>query len=374
MPTTYRFIEPLDVLFLRGNKLFGDPGSHGESLVPPWPSVAAGALRSLMLIHDGLDPAAFARGTISHPSLGTPKQPGSFAVASFDLARRKNGGPVETLHALPADLKLTQDDNNTLRLIRITPNAPAQGLSSSAPLPKWPVLAEKSRGKPVTGFWLTQAGWAAHLAGKTPALDQLVASRDLWKLDARVGVGLDATTGRAEDGKLFTAQAVAFAPDVGFLAGVTGAAPPNTGMLRFGGDGRGGALQAVHHTPPQPDWDAIARTGRCRVLLTTPGLFAQGWLLPGLDAQRRWSLLGVRGELACAAVPRSEVISGWDLALRQPKAAQRVAPVGSVYWIDKLQASAEQLRKLAEHGLWSDADQNASRRAEGFNRFTLAAA
>ena len=374
MPTTHRFIEPLDVLFLRGNKLFGDPGSHGESLVPPWPSVAAGALRSLMLIQDGLDPAAFARGTISHPSLGTPKQPGTFAVASFDLARRKNGELVETLHALPADLKLTQDDNSARRLIRITPNLPAQGLSSSAPLPQWPVLAEKSRGKPVTGHWLTQAGWAAHLAGKTPALDQLVASHDLWKLDARVGVGLDATTGRAEDGKLFTAQAVAFAPGVGFLAGVTGATPPSTGILRFGGDGRGAALQAVHHTPAQPDWETIARAGRCRVLLTTPGLFAQGWQLPGVDAQRQWSLLGVRGELVCAAVPRSEVISGWDLALRQPKAAQRVAPVGSVYWIDKLQASAEQLRKLAEHGLWGDADQNAARQAEGFNRFTLAAA
>ena len=33
----YRFIEPLDVLFLRGNQLFGDPGSYGECLVPPWP-------------------------------------------------------------------------------------------------------------------------------------------------------------------------------------------------------------------------------------------------------------------------------------------------------------------------------------------------
>lgn len=42
--TAYRFLEPLDVLFLRGNKLFGDPGSYGASLVPPWPSVAAGAL------------------------------------------------------------------------------------------------------------------------------------------------------------------------------------------------------------------------------------------------------------------------------------------------------------------------------------------
>jgi CRISPR-associated protein Cmr3 len=49
------FIEPLDVLFLRGNKLFGDPGSFGESLVPPWPSVAAGAIRSALLAHKRVD-------------------------------------------------------------------------------------------------------------------------------------------------------------------------------------------------------------------------------------------------------------------------------------------------------------------------------
>ena len=40
---SFHFIEPLDVLYLRGNKLFGDPGSYGESMIPPWPSVAAGA-------------------------------------------------------------------------------------------------------------------------------------------------------------------------------------------------------------------------------------------------------------------------------------------------------------------------------------------
>ena len=57
-----RFIEPLDVLFLRGNKLFGDPGSYGEALIPPWPSAAAGALRSRLLADAGVDLAAFARG------------------------------------------------------------------------------------------------------------------------------------------------------------------------------------------------------------------------------------------------------------------------------------------------------------------------
>ena len=373
MKTTYRFIEPLDVLFLRGNKLFGDPGSYGESLVPPWPSVAAGALRSLMLAADGTDIAAFGRSQQAHPTLGTPAEPGSFALLGFDLARRGNAGRVETLHALPADLVLTRNDSDMLHLTRIRPQTPAVGLVSSAPLAQWPVLAQPSRAKTVGGHWLTQAGWAAYLAGHTPAVEQLVAASDLWQLDARVGVGVDAATGRADDGKLFTVQAVAFMRDVGFLAAVRGAEPPRSGMLRFGGDGRGAALRTADHVPPQPDWEAIARARRCRVVLTTPGLFAQGWLLPNVNSERRLALHGVSGRLVCAAVPRAEVVSGWDLARAQPKAAERVAPSGSIYWIDELDASAEQLRKLVEHGLWDDADQNAARRAEGFNRFSFAA-
>lgn len=373
MPTAYRFIEPLDVLLLRGNKLFGDPGSHGESLVPPWPSVAAGALRSLMLAADGIDIAAFARGERVHPSLGTPAAPGSFALCGIDLARRTGSGRVETLHALPADLVLARTEDGALNLQRLQPQAPAAGLLSSARLALWPLLAQASRAKAVGGHWLTQAGWAAYLAGKTPAINQLVAAADLWRLDSRVGIGLDAGTGSAEDGKLFTAQAVAFRPRVGFLAAVAGAEPPRTGVLRFGGDGRAAALEAVAHTPPQPDWVAIARARRCRVVLATPGLFAQGWSPPGIGEDHRWALHGVRGRLVCAAVPRAEVVSGWDLARQLPKPAERVAPSGSVYWFDEIDATPEQLRKLAESGLWPDENQNAVRRAEGFNRFAFAA-
>ena len=49
-----RFLEPLDVLFLRGNQLFGEAGSYGEALMPPWPSVAAGAIRSRILADSGI--------------------------------------------------------------------------------------------------------------------------------------------------------------------------------------------------------------------------------------------------------------------------------------------------------------------------------
>ena len=92
MTTTSCFIEPLDVLFLRGNQLFGEPGSYGEALMPPWPSVAAGALRTRILADDGFDLAAFAADEKPHPHLGTPQAPGSFVLQAFCVARKLQGG------------------------------------------------------------------------------------------------------------------------------------------------------------------------------------------------------------------------------------------------------------------------------------------
>lgn len=385
--TTSVFIEPLDVLFLRGNKLFGDPGSFGESLVPPWPSVAAGALRSRMLADDGVDLAGFSAGKVEHPTLGTPAQPGAFAVTSFHLARRHAGGRMEVLIALPADLVVTETEAGKTASVRaLQPTLPASGLSSSMPFAQLPVLAETTRGKPAGGYWLTEAGWQRYLAGQVPVPTQLVKSSTLWSLDHRVGVGLDATTGRAADGRLFSVQAVAMKKrehatqdgfDVGFLATVSGAAPPTDGLLRLGGDGRAAAIHATAgYRLPEPDYDQIAGARRCRLVLATPGIFAGGWLPTGViqaDGEFRFDLHGVKGRLVCAAVPRAEVISGWDLARWQPKPALRAVSAGGVYWLDRLDTTPEALRKLVEGGLWPIAEHNDPRRAEGFNRCAIAA-
>ncbi len=389
MSVEYRFLEPLDVLFLRGNKLFGDPGSHGEALIPPWPSVAAGAIRSRMLAEDRIDGqpidlAAFAKSEVEHPTLGTPAVPGSFRVTAFQLARRLADGRVEALYQMPADLVVSESANGvatirTLTPIALTPSPlpTGAGLQSSAPLPLLPVLAESERSKPTAGYWLTQAGWAKYLAGASPQSNDLVKSSALWQIDPRVGVGLDTDTRRAADGRLFTVQAVAMQAGIGFLAAVSGAMPPAAGSVRLGGDGRAAAIQRADPTLPVADYAALAQARRCRLVLSTPGVFPLGWLPTGFsqqaDGSYRFDLHGVKARLVCAAVPRAEVVSGWDLARKEPKPAQRAAPTGSVYWLDDVEATPESLRKLAEQGLWSDACEDAARRAEGFNRLWLAA-
>lgn len=369
-----RFIEPLDVLILRGNKLFGDPGSYGEALIPPWPSVAAGAIRSRMLADAGAD----MRDYNTWPKeLGTPEHPGSFTLAAFYLGRRKDDGGIEVLMPPPGDLSVVEDSAGLPSARLATPTRLAGGLSHSNPLPLHPVLAETTRGKPAGGYWLTESGWARYLQGGLPRVDELVKSGQLWTMDERVGVGLSVERRCVDEGKLFSTQAIAFHPGVGFIAIVTGSKPPDNGLLRFGGDGRGAAITAiVDYIPPMVDYAAISQAGRCRLILTSPGLFAQGWLPHGIaraaDGTQRLDLHGVRGRLMCAAVPRAEVISGWDLAQWRPKPAQRGAPTGSVYWLDEISATPEALRKFANTGLWSDSCEDTPRRAEGFNRLALA--
>lgn len=392
----YRFIEPLDVLFLRGNKLFGDPGSYGECLIPPWPSVAAGAIRSRMLV-DGVNLADFGRNGFKHPTLGTPEMPGSFTLAGFYLARKKADGNTEILLPAAADLVISKIDSDNVLVSQLKPQV--IDLPSSFPLEQLPVLAQGTkRSKPASGYWLTQAGWQAYLQGTVPTPEQLVLSSALWTFDARVGIGMSEATRSVEEGKLFSAQAVVMYKqgsrigvdkktgkpqiadyDVGFVAAVSGAMPPADGLLRFGGDGRAASIQPVNIALPEPNYAAITSKKRCRIVLTSPGLFPAGWKLPVTDDDNRVTLPGgITAKLVSAAINRAETISGWDLAKWEPKPAQRVAPTGSVYWLDELEVSSgstieDALGKLVETGLWGEPCEDAARRAEGFNRCAIGA-
>lgn len=371
MPDNALFIHPVDVLFFRGNRTFGEAGSFGESHMPPPPSVAAGALRSALLVARGIDPAAFAAGKADDPDLGDVDAPGPFTLLDWQLARH-DGKTAEALHRPPADLVIKRDDAGDLRIERMQSTPAPAGIASSAATEQLAVLPEVTRGKPVGGYWLNEAGWAAVLGGSTPEPAHLVSTDSLWQNDIRTGVGLHPETRRADDGKLFTTQAIAPVQNgsvqTGFIARVRAGDWPGQLPLRLGGDGRAAIAEPDDWQPSQPDLDAIAREGRGRMILTSPGLFPGGWL-PGREGMVEAN--GLRARITCAAVPRAETISGYDLARRQPKSAQRVAPAGSVYWLEDIEASPAALAEWIDAGLWfGEADD--ARRAEGFNRFTLA--
>ncbi len=376
--TTHRFIEPHDALFFRGNRLFGDAPGGGEALMPPWPSVFAGALRSAMLAHAGTALTAVHDGTLEGAlgeCLGSAAAPGAFTLSDVTLARRGEDG-LETFHPLPADLVVYQKDRE-IAIQRLQPIEPPAGIACSATAARLPVAQTIERGKPLSGYWLTGTGWARYLRGGTPAPAEICHQIQLWQSDPRLGIALDATTRRAADSQLYTTEGIRLARDVGFLVAIDGAPDdllPESTTLRLGGDGRSARMEAIEPPPAAgPDMDTLRSDDACRLVLASPGLFPDGWQLPGA-AGSTWPALGGAARIVAAAVPRAVTVSGWDLAHHRPKPAERCAPTGSVYWLEGVGGVDEALCKLATEGLWPLINDNvsSSRRAEGFNRCVIA--
>jgi len=404
------FIDPVDVLYLRGNRLFGGAGEHGEALMPPWPSVASGAVRSHLLSNSGADFDDFANGMTGlfdaslQQALGTPQEPGSFTLRWFSPAVLEDG-VVQPVFPLPQDVFVPDPAERgqvPAEVHMLHPQPLPEGVRTSAPLEQVAVLRRDAPAKPASGWWLNEAGLQAWVKGKPLTPDHLIAISDVWRSEQRLGIARDTDTATAAEGQIYTTETIAFRRwqdrQGGFLALVDGMvdAVPD-GLLRFGGDGRAARLQRADWQPPEPDWQRIKNEQACRILLSTPGLFAAGWRLPGMDETGHWQLPdgSLKGRVVAAAVARGRTVSGWDLTafsdprrerekrtagLGHPKPAQRSVPVGSVYWLSALEGDIEAgLRRLLDEGLWaamSDAERDkigAQRRAEGFNRCLIGA-
>ena len=393
--TTQYFIQPLDVLYLRGNKLFGDPGSYGEIVIPPWPSVFAGAIRTSLIYERGHDPVKFGRSEItSDPELGTPENPGTFKLTRLQLAKRyqrENQHKYEMLYPLPNDLVVFEDtDENKKRICRVNSCPVSDQILTSSVTPCTPVLAQKELGKPSSILhYLDSKGWSTHLDGSEVPTEHLVSSQDLWEVETRIGIGLNANTRSVNEGNLFTTRAVSMRRyehgnpfDAGFIVEITGAELPDKMVIKLGGDGRGANLTKINQddlvagaNQPMEFFSRIKSEGKCRIILTSPGIFPNGWTptnSESADWRLQFELGGITATLDCAVVSRPEVISGFDMANNCPKPALRVAPTGSVYWLNNIHSTTDLLVQLVQNGLWTSTKDNPPRQVEGFNRFVFA--
>lgn len=404
--TAWLFLRPLDVLYLRGNSSFGGPGEHAEALMPPWPSVFSGALRSALLARAGVELGLFTDEKAEHVKdqyravLGTPSEPGSFRLSAVTLARRRNGA-VELLLPMPADLvvrkekraeeectqKKRREARGTAQRLCLAPPPHDSSVEHSGPLPLLPVLAEQQQSKVSGGWWLTHEGWEAYCQGHTPQPGHLVHSDDLWETDFRLGIARSRTSFTAAEGRIYTTQAVAMQPETGFAVEVDGCPLgllEPVQLLRLGGDGRGAEVRLLAtglpaHEQPAADQPFL-------VYCLTPGLFPRGWLPPGVvqeGHEYRLRCEGLEARLAGAVVGKPLVVSGWDLPAHRPKPAQRTVPAGAVYYFDEVKGSPKIYREacweLAQQELVQSGGPDAwdtvwkQRKAEGFNNVLVAA-
>lgn len=373
----YYLVTPTDSLFMRGNLAFGDSGEHGATRMPPLPSVFAGAFRSAILASNSEELAHFAahkkaKSAAFAQCLGTPEQPGTFRLTWLSLGLATANG-VTSLLPLPADLLAVSDDGtDKTALLPLQPKAVNALVQSGGELPLRAVLKAAKATKPLAGRLLSANGYQRYLQGRLPESTDVALASMLFTADPRLGIGLDPATGTVSKGLIYTTEGQAFKAGAGFVVGIEGADAvlPDSGLLRLGGDGRSASWQRISFTPPTIDAAAIATSGRFRLVLDTPALFSQGWLPDGISRQGDHWLLqgdGFKAHLACVAIGRKEVVSGWDLANWQPKPAEAMVPAGSVYWFSDFSGDPQKLMAWAEAGMVADNNANTPRRAEGFN-------
>ncbi len=371
----YRKIEPVDVLYFRGNRHFSGPGVHGSAEMPPWPSVFAGAVASRILAdHNLLD---FIAG---HPD-EAEKKLAEVAGEDFSCAFLALTQDNRIFMPLPADLVVEQPEEARTPVIRrVHPRNIPYGSSCSTELPKIPVLESPDRAKPVAGYWLELDGWAEHLQGRIPDNNHLIPIHKLWGLDPRLGIARDYLTHTAAEGKIYTTEAVNLRREIFFVAGFSGKNIPAEGLLRLGGEGRGARITTLGTDAaawkelgkPQGGWPGF------RMILTSPGIFPKGWLPPGCEKENDaivFSCGSLRARLQAVAIRRPGTVSGWDIPRNQPKPAQKVAPLGSVYWFSVETGNTKELEPLWQESLYAalenvneESDLWKARRREGFGR------
>jgi CRISPR-associated protein Cmr3 len=305
-----------------------------------------------------------------------------------------NGAPVGCFAPAPADALLIDNAAGELDRWLMAPlekpagattdleNVPVNGAPLQPELllvgPPRPEFRKAARRPPAFWNWQQFEEWL-----RAPA-DGSLAAADLGidgpPRDRRMHVGIDPGKLTGLDGALFLTGGLSFwhnaeresprlsgARRLGLVVDVAGLGDLSidTGFGPLGGERRlmhwrPGGDGAALPPPPADLRQQIITDRRCRVILLTPAYFERGWWPRFLTEPRA----GVAARLVAAAIGKPRTVSGWNLEVKQPRESQRLAPAGSVFYLE--------LTGDGDVGAWFDQtwmqpmSDAAERRAAGF--------
>jgi len=329
------YLEPMDVLFFRDARPL-DASTRGISGLP-MPQTLSGALRTAFLRKYECDFAKLAANAKKYrifaevlESTGVPAWIAELRVKGPWLARLNSSGEVnEVFVPVPAILKETKANNKEKKVFRLHPlskiklpswQPPEEGLY---PLWHW----ENQPLKPVKGY-LSLKGLTNFLSGGTPEPEDIKERDKLYGFDIRTGIQIDYRSQTSAEGLIYGASFLALGKKVGFYTELV--LPPEApsdafdgiSLIPLGGEGKYVKISSCNRVSwPEPQLRSDAQ--KFLLLLTTPGIFVDGWRPKFL-----------RGRLAAAAVTGYVPVSGWDLARGGPKPSRFAASAGSVYFLN----------------------------------------
>ena len=381
-------IEPRDPLIARDGK----PSDNGRfsTLGFPYPSMLAGAVRTRLVA---------GRGSFDLSGLALEELK-KITVRGPLLAELAEGaGPeVRWLVPAPRDVFFEQfpDERVARRVLRPEPLGTRGSMDSLPENGLIPMVTgwQRSPGKapkvPAFWEWTEFESWLVQPEERDP-VNLSALGIDALPVERRVHLALQPGERVGIDGALFETAGLRF-----LQPGESRLAPRRFALSVRVGEGQvgerrlelleqvaalGGERRLAHWAPSPQAWpglpvavrDRIVATRRARILLATPAFFSDG-ALPGWSGGP-WPLKGnVRVTVRAACVPRPEIISGWDLAYDngpgakrgRPKPTRRLAPAGSVYFVELEGGSPEDLAQWCESTWLAPISDTEQERLDGF--------
>ena len=350
-------IEPRDALIVRDGRPFGpEPGARARSLPFPFPSTLAGTLRTLWWTHSG-------RHFADNGMLTEADKTALLHVAlkgPLLLSYNKQGQPGDWLLPAPADALLLRAETGSVHLHQLTPLQIPDGAMTDLEQTYWPVgLAQPNPSKPegdVPAYWHWRylQSWLTAPAQMRSNHPELFANQQVQRhllgskgptSESRTHVRIQPNQLTAQEGFLFQTSGLEFRRRMAATGGSS--ALTDLEELRLavatevdlpeGPAFLGGERRVVYwrksnlHLPACPPAirNTIIAQKHCRLLLVTPAQFTKG---DCPTACLTWQP-GVTATVQAFAVQRPQVVSGWDYATKRPKATNRLAPAGSVYFL-----------------------------------------
>ncbi len=387
-------IEPRDPLICRDGRPFNPtPGARARTLDFPFPSTTTGAVRT----QAGLN----ADGIFDTRRIAEVRQLAVRGPLLVQLAASAASEPeiVRWLAPAPADALIFEPDpdKNTsqpylrwlhpqelpagaLTDLHMHPHdgtQPAEQLLALVGLAQ-PDPRKPARNVPRFWYWTQFEQWLAQPHDQAIALDTLGLSA--LPRAARMHVKIDPETLTSSDGDLFQTEGLEFTQrretqslaHAGRLALMVATAAdaqlqPRPGLSHMGGEKRVVTWRKADTALPgcpEELLTQVVKTGRCRIVLLTPAYFAQGFRPTWLLQERA----GVQPTLRAVAVQRPQVVSGWDFEQRKAKPTRRLAPAGTVLFLQLDGAKAAIEKWVAQTWMQCVSDDSETGDTEQFRR------
>lgn len=355
-------LEPVDTLFFRDGTPFAADSSGPSDvggLFPPFPASITGALRAALARSNGWSGSGRWTAELNQALGPGPDDLGLLSFTGPFLLRKG-----EPLFPAPLHLQGSATGGGWQPRALLQPGTPVHcDLGVAVRLPELPRPIQDSDHaglKSGEGWWLTQSGLESVLRGEPPGPETLVASRELWREERRIGIERDNSKRTAKQGMLYTSRHVRLAAGVGLGMEVDGLdaqwREPSGVLLPLGGESRMAECsrwqQELRLAMPL---EAITATHRLLIVALTPLDLAMDQALGGSPLN---GLADVRVISACLGRPQR--IGGWDSLARRPMPLQSFLPAGSVLFcrfsdseaLQKAIASGGGLPRLGERQRW----------------------